>query len=81
MLEVGLREGGREKFEAEFDLSMAGAGLLAEGPLGKRGSWLISGRRSYLDLIAGAYGIDAVPQYSNYQAKVVYDLSPTQTSR
>ncbi len=80
VLEVGLREGGRERFEAEFDLSMAGAGLLAEGPLGKRGSWLISGRRSYLDLIAGAYGIEgAVPQYSNYQAKLVYDLSPAHT--
>ncbi len=75
VLEVGLREGNREKFEAEFDLGMAGAGLLAEGPLGKHGSWLLTGRRSYLDLIAGAYGLDAVPQYANYQAKVVYDLS------
>jgi hypothetical protein len=75
VLEVGLREGSREKFEAEFDLGMAGAGLLAEGPLGKHGSWLLTGRRSYLDLIAGAYGLDAVPQYANYEAKVVYDLS------
>jgi hypothetical protein len=75
VLEVGLREGSREKFEVEFDLGMAGAGLLAEGPLGKHGSWLLTGRRSYLDLIAGAYGLDAVPEYANYEAKVVYDLS------
>jgi hypothetical protein len=75
VLEVGLREGSREKLEAEFDLGMAGAGLLAEGPLGKHGSWLLTGRRSYLDLIAGAYGLDAVPEYANYEAKLVYDLS------
>ncbi len=76
VLEVGLREGNREKLEAEFDLGIAGAGLLAEGPLGKRGSWLITARRSYLDLIAGAYGLESVPEYANYEAKLVYDLSP-----
>jgi hypothetical protein len=38
VLEVGLREGSREHFESEFDLGIAGAGFVAEGPIGKRGA-------------------------------------------
>jgi outer membrane receptor protein involved in Fe transport len=76
VLEVSVREGSRQGFEGEFDLSMAGAGLLLEGPIGSRGSWLVSGRRSYIDLIASAYGISAIPEYSNYQAKASYEISP-----
>jgi hypothetical protein len=75
VLEVSLREGSRQKLHSELDLGMAGAGLLAEGPLGRRGSWIVSGRHSYLDLIAGAFSLTAIPRYSNYQTKLVYDLS------
>jgi hypothetical protein len=76
VLEIRLREGNRERVQTELDLSMAGAGLLVEGPLGKRGSWFFSGRRSFVDLIAGAWGLKNPPLYANYQAKAVYDLSP-----
>jgi hypothetical protein len=76
VLEVSLREGNRDRVEAEFNLDMAGDGLLLEGPVGRRGSWLVSGRRSYLDPIADAYGLTAVPQYASFQTKAVYDLSP-----
>ncbi len=76
VLEVQLREGSRRGLEAEFDLGMAGAGLVVEGPLARKGSWLLSARRSYIDLIADAYGLTTVPQYANYQAKAVYDLAP-----
>jgi hypothetical protein len=75
VLEINLREGSRDRLRTEADLSMAGAGLLVEGPLGGRGSWLVSGRRSFVDLVAGAWDLKSVPQYANYQAKAVYDLS------
>ncbi|MBN2370271.1 MAG: TonB-dependent receptor [Vicinamibacteria bacterium] len=74
VLEVWLREGNRRRFASEFDLSMAGAGFVLEGPLGGRGSWMASGRRSYVDLIAGAFDASGMPVYANYQTKLVYDL-------
>ncbi len=74
VLEIWLREGDRQRRQAEVDVGTAGAGIVAEGPLGARGSWLVSGRRSYVDLLAGAVEASAIPVYSNYQAKVVYDL-------
>jgi hypothetical protein len=76
VLEIGLREGNRDRVQAEVDLSMSGAGMLVEGPLGRRGSWLVTGRRSFVDLVAGAWGLKTVPQYANYQAKAVYDMNP-----
>ena len=73
---VDLREGNREEFEGEVQLGMAGAGLLFEGPLSAwRGSWIASGRRSYLDLIVDAIGTGAVPRYSDLQGKLSCDLS------
>ena len=74
VLELRLREGNRDRFGVKADLSFAGAGLVGEGPLGRRGSWLLSARRSFIDLLAGAIGSSTVPQYSDYQGKVVYEL-------
>jgi len=73
VLDVNLREGSRRKTQFEVDLGMAGAGVVLEGPLGSKGSWLFSGRRSYIDLIADAYGLTSIPQYANYQAKASYE--------
>jgi hypothetical protein len=74
VLDISLREGNRQRTQAELDLGMAGAGLLLEGPLGQRGSWLVSGRRGFVDLIASAWHLKSVPQYANFQTKAVYDL-------
>ena len=45
----------------------------------KRGSWLVSARQSYLDLVIDRLVNDQVQfGFSDAQAKVVYDLSPSQ---
>jgi hypothetical protein len=75
VLDVQLREGNRDRFSGDVDLGLAGVGGLLEGPIGKAGSWMAAARRSYLDLLAPAFGLTAVPHYSNYQAKVVYELN------
>jgi len=79
VLSLQLREGSRQQMHGSVDLSMAGAGGSAEGPIpgadGARGSWFVSGRRSYLDLLHSSIGLTAVPQYSSGQGKAVYDLS------
>ncbi len=79
VMDLKFREGDRDRFNGQVDLGMAGFGGVAEGPLpGKKGSWLLAARRSYLDLIVGAIGEtnSAVPQYSDIQLKLVQDLSP-----
>lgn len=80
VLKLQLREGSRRQYNGSLDLSMAGAGGSAEGPIlgseGPMGSWFVGGRRSYLDLLRSDIGLTSVPQYSSGQGKMVLDLSP-----
>ena len=77
VLELKLREGNREEFVGDINLSATGFGAIFEGPIGsdKKGSWLVSARRSYLDLIFNAAGFGFVPEYTSFQGKVVYDFN------
>jgi hypothetical protein len=75
VLDVRLREGDRERFRAQADVSFAGAGMSSEGPLGKKGSWIGSVRQSYLDLLATSFGLVAVPHTTDWQWKGAYDVS------
>ena len=76
-MDIRLREGNRDEFDGQLDFNFAGLGGVFEGPLPKqRGAWLLSLRRSYLDLLVDAIdvGTSIAPVYSDAQAKVTYDL-------
>jgi len=77
VMNITTREGTRNKvFTGQTNLSMAGIGTILEGNInGGKGSWLFSGRKSYLDLIASSVGLTAVPKYYDSQFKIAYDLS------
>ncbi len=66
---ISLRDGSRERVSGELNLSATGFGLIGEGPLGRNGSFLLSARRSYLDLIFKAAGFSFVPAYWDFQLK------------
>ena len=78
VMEIRFREGNRRKFEGQADLNFAGFGGMAEGPFGKKGSWLISARRSYLDFVVDVLdvGSTVAPRYGDIQWKAAVDLSP-----
>jgi outer membrane receptor protein involved in Fe transport len=60
-------------------MGMAGLGLLLEGPLGSKGSFILSARRSYLDWIIRSTGLTAVPNYSNFQGKMTLNINKNNT--
>lgn len=80
VIQITTREGTRNNFFlGNVNLSMAGVGGIFEGNInGGKGSWIISARKSYIDLIVGSIGITAIPYFYDAQFKVVYDLSPNQ---
>jgi hypothetical protein len=76
VLDIRFREGYRKSFLSDINLSTAGFGGVFEGPLfSKKGSFLASARRSYLNLIRGAIRIAAVPNYWDFNVKTVYDIN------
>lgn len=77
VLQVTQREGSREAFGGWATVGFAGAGAILEGPInGGKGSWVMSARRSFLDLFTQDVGFGGVPVVYSLNAKAVYDLTP-----
>jgi outer membrane receptor protein involved in Fe transport len=76
VLQVTQREGSRERVGGRATFGFAGAGGIVEGPLpGKQGSWIVSARRSILDVFSDDVGFGGVPTLYTINAKAVYDLT------
>lgn len=76
VMDIQLREGNKEDLNLQLEAGMAGFGAVGEGPLGKKGSWMFSARKSYLDLMVDAIGTGVAPRYSDFMGKAQLDLSP-----
>jgi hypothetical protein len=86
VIDVSMREGNRKKFSGTGGLGLISSRLTLEGPIVKdKGSFLISGRRTYIDLITGLINeinrdnpnFNQIPDYNFYDlnAKFNYDLN------
>jgi hypothetical protein len=77
VMQITQRDGSRTRLSARGTFGYAGAGAIAEGPLGRRGSgsWIVSARRSLLDVFTDDVGIGGVPVLYTLNAKAVYDVS------
>lgn len=78
-LDFAAREGSRQRVRYNLTASGTSASVTAEGPLGPgaRGSWLVSGRRSYLDLFLKQVlrSSSVAFAFSDLFSTAVYDLS------
>jgi len=80
--EITFREGTRNEFDGQIDINWAQAGGILEGPIVKdRGSWLVSFRKSYLDLVRSLGilkkgDVDALPDTYDSQIKLTFDITP-----
>lgn len=75
VLTIDLRDGRNDRFGGKGTISASQFGLNLEGPIGEKGSFIISARRSYLDFIFDAAGFNFVPEYWDGLAKFDYNLN------
>ncbi len=82
VLEVNMNEGNNKKFKVKGGLGAISSRLTVEGPLKKdKGSFIISGRRTYIDLIMKAAIPDTSPFagssyfFYDFNAKFNYKLT------
>jgi hypothetical protein len=76
VLTINLREGRKDKVGGKATISASQFGLNLEGPVGGKGDFLFSARRSYLDFIFKAAGFGFVPEYWDFLARATYRLGP-----
>ena len=78
LLSIENRDGTRtERFAGSATLSITDANVVTEGGLpGARGSWLVSARRTYYDLVAARITDQDFPGFADVQGKVTWDAGP-----
>ena len=80
-LDYDIRDGSRAATEVRGAIGMTSASIVADGPLGsgRRGSWLVSVRDSYVQwLLARLNYTGARFGFSDLQAKLTFDVTPRQ---
>ncbi|MBD2754625.1 TonB-dependent receptor [Spirosoma validum] len=85
VIDLNMKDGNREKLHGEGGIGLIASRLMLEGPLtkNKKGSFLVSGRRTYLDIIAAPLiaretngELNAGYYFYDLNAKANYDFSP-----
>ena len=81
-LSFEMREGSRDRTAVRVAVSGTSASAVVEGPLGrsKKGSWLVSIRKSYIDWLISKIepDVDGTIGFSDAQGKFAYDLTSHQ---
>ena len=75
------REGSRQRNIFRVAVSGTSASAVAEGPIGSlgRGSWLVSGRQSYIDHLVRHLTAHSVSfGFADAQGRLAYDVTPSQ---
>ncbi len=79
-----MREGSRARRQVRVAVSAIAASAVAEGPFGgaRRGSWLVTARKSYIDWLIHRIDPETTGTFGfvDTQAKAVYDLTPRHTA-
>lgn len=72
--DISYRDGNLNRLRGDVGLNLAGFGINLDGPISENTSYLVSARRSYLDLIANAINAGGAPRYADAQVKVTSKL-------
>ncbi len=80
IIDVGIRDPKADALHVMADVNLIDASFIAEGPAGKRGSFALAAKRSYIDfwfnnvVPQDVIGVTAAPVYYDYQAVYTYRL-------
>lgn len=66
VLDVRLREPNKDKFQGSFFIDSGGAGLSFDTPIGRRGGFLTSIRRSYIDVAFDLFNVADIGRPRNW---------------
>jgi len=76
VLSFKQKDGNKDALITNFALGSSDAALTFDGPLGNKGDFIFSVRRSYLQFLFAALKLPILPTYNDYQFKFNFQLSP-----
>ena len=69
VLEMKMKNGNADKLVFRGTLGASEVGATLEGPIGKRSTFIVSARRSYLQFLFSALELPFLPTYTDFQLK------------
>ena len=75
IVDMKLIDGNKDKLNFKLTLGASDYGLTMDGPMGKKATFLVSARRSYLQLLFSALQLPFLPTYNDFQVKTRINLS------
>jgi hypothetical protein len=69
------KDGNKDGLISNFSLGSSDAGLTFDGPLGKKGDFIFSARKSYLQFLFMALKLPILPSYNDSQFKINYKVN------
>lgn len=75
VMELQQKDGNKDRLRGNFTIGSSDVGLTLDGPIGKKTTYLISFRRSYLEFLFKAVQLPFLPTYNDAQYKIKVDLN------
>lgn len=75
VMELKQIDGSKEKIGGRFTLGSSDLALSLNGPAGKKSTYIVSARRSYLQFLFSALKLPFLPTYTDFQFKYKWNLN------
>ena len=73
-IEIATRDGARDRHQVAGAVGLVSSRLSVEGPIGDKTSYLLDGRRTYVDLLARVMGAHFPYSLSDLHAKITHEF-------
>ena len=74
VMEIKQKDGSKDRLHTKLSVGASDAALTIDGPIGKKSTFIVSARQSYLQFLFAAIGLPFLPTYNDFQAKYKIQL-------
>jgi outer membrane receptor for ferrienterochelin and colicin len=74
VMEIRQKDGSQDRIHTKLSVGATDAALTLDGPIGKKSTFIVSARQSYLQFLFAALGLPFLPTYNDFQLKYKYQI-------
>jgi outer membrane receptor for ferrienterochelin and colicin len=74
VMEIRQKDGSKDRVHTKLSIGASDAALTVDGPIGKKSTFIVSARQSYLQFLFQAIGLPFLPTYNDFQVKYKYEI-------
>ncbi len=76
VMEIRQKDGSKDRVHTKLSVGASDAALTIDGPIGKKSTFIVSARQSYLQFLFAAIGLPFLPTYNDFQVKYKIQIDP-----